>query len=185
MTDDRTRAPGPEDPAADAAALPPGMPPGGEPPVDLSALRALSLGGHSADASARFAALAARVEAAAAPELARRAARAPARRAPGPRPLRPPLTLAAQLARGVRPALALAAASVLAAVALSRHATADAGADRRAQSPVAQDFVAGQLLADGAGGALGLPSADPEWITQTRAPSREGLREAIGLGEAQ
>ncbi len=195
MTSDPTRDHRLEDPAAAEAAPPPGMPPGGEPPVDLSALRALSLGGHPGGhsgghpgggpageaESARFTALAQRIEAAAAPELARRAARAHARRAPASRPLRPPATLTAQLARSVRPALALAAASVLAAVGLSRHAASDAEANRGAP-----DFVSGQLLAGGGGGrALDLPSADPEWIAQTRAPSREGLREAIGLGEAQ
>jgi hypothetical protein len=133
----------------------------------------------------RLAALAARIDAAAAPELARRAARhapwqasrpeAPSAHAPAavPRPAAPELLVPA-LARLLRPAGLAAAAGLLAAVGLQLGSTPAADADRLATRPM---VTAAELLAtsgDGEGRAAGMP-----WMAEGRVPTDDDLAEAL------
>jgi hypothetical protein len=119
--------------------------PGGDEdrPIDLSPLRL---------ESARHEALAARIEGAAAPVLARRALAA---------------GLQQTLARAVWPALFAAAAALLAAVGLG------SSGDAATQPSLA---VAGiERIVPGA-------TADVDWIEQLSAPTNDDLAQAIGLG---
>lgn len=146
-----------------SGAVPTGGPGGDEEPaIDLRAL----VGGRGA---AAWEALAARIDAVAAPELARRAAQATGRGATV-RDLMP------VLARTLRPALLAAAAAFLVAVGLSRGGeTADAMA-------AADDAPAGQLVSDpSVAQALAVRDADAPWLAEGRAPSRDALARAIGL----
>ena len=115
-------------------------------PIDLSRLR-LEGGRHEA--------LAARIEAAAAPALARRALAA---------------GLQQTLARAAWPALFAAAAAVLLAVGLGRS-------DDNASQPSLA--VAGiERIVPGA-------TADMDWIEEQSAPTNDDLAQAIGLGVTQ
>ena len=136
--------------------------------VDLSALR----GGHAGMATAaRWEALAARIEAAAAPELARRAAERGA-----------VVDLVPLLARALRPALAAAAAVAV---------VVGSGVGRGAQDPrvadgAAEELVGGQLVtAAQVAQALRVDDAEAAWLARGAAPSREALAEAVGLGGAE
>jgi hypothetical protein len=116
-------------------------------PIDLGRLRL---------EGARHEALAARIEAAAAPALARRALSAGVQQT---------------LARAAWPALLAAAAALLAAVGLG-----DSGDDDDAQPSLA---VAGiERIVPGA-------TADVDWIEEQRAPTNDDLVQAIGLGVTQ
>ena len=115
-------------------------------PIDLSPLRL---------EGARHEALAARIEAAAAPALARRALGA---------------GLQQTLARAAWPALFAAAAALLVAVGLRGTA------DRDAQPGLA---VAGiERIVPGA-------TVDVDWIENQSAPTNDALAQAIGLGVTQ
>ena len=115
----------------------------GDRPIDLSRLRL---------EGTRHEALAARIEAAAAPALERRALAA---------------GLQQTLARAAWPALFAAAAAMLVAVGLGRSG------DNDTQPSLA---VAGiERIVPGA-------SADVDWIEQQSAPSNDDLAQAIGLG---
>ena len=115
-------------------------------PIDLSRLRL---------EGARHEALAARIEAAAAPALARRALRA---------------GLQQTLARAAWPALFAAAAAMLVAVGLGRSG------DNATQPSLA---VAGiERIVPGA-------TADVDWIEEQSAPTNDALAQAIGLGVTQ
>jgi hypothetical protein len=115
-------------------------------PIDLGRLR---LGG------ARHEALAARIEAAAAPALACRALSAGVQQT---------------LARAAWPALIAAAAALLVAVGLGRSGDGDV------QPSLA---VAGiERIVPGA-------TADVDWIEEQRAPTDDDLVQAIGLGVTQ
>lgn len=138
-----------------------------EPAVDLRALA-------GARGPAGWEALAARIEAAAAPELARRAA--------GGRTTVRGTTvreLAPVLARALRPAFLAAAAALLMAVGLSWGTAADA-------APAAGDEApAGQLVSDASvAQALAVREADAPWLAEGQAPSREALARAIGVEPA-
>jgi hypothetical protein len=115
-------------------------------PIDLSRLR---LDG------ARHEALAARIEAAAAPALARRALRA---------------GLQQTLARAAWPALFAAAAAMLVAVGLGRSGDSDA------QPGLA--VVGIERIVPGR-------TADVDWIEEQSAPTNDALAQAIGLGVTQ
>ena len=115
-------------------------------PIDLGMLRL---------ESARHEALAARIEAAAAPALARRALRA---------------GLQQTLARAAWPALFAAAAAMLVAVGLG------GSGDNDTQPSLA---VAGiERIVPGA-------TADVDWIEEQSAPTNDALAQAIGLGVTQ
>jgi hypothetical protein len=130
-------------------------------PVDLSALAAAS---DAAAGAARWEALAARIERAAEPELARRA-RAGADFAP-------------VLARSLRPALVAAAAALLLSVGLSR---ADSGEPAPSAAP-AGDLLAGPLLSDASADRV-VPAGTEgaAWVEEQHAPDAGALAEAIGL----
>lgn len=134
-------------------------------------LRALS----GAREAAHWEALAARIEAAAAPELARRAALP---RVPGMGGAMV-IELAPVLARALRPAFLAAAAALVAAVGLSRGTSGGATAG----GVVAGDELAsGQLVSDASvAQALLVREADAPWLAEGRAPSREALARAIGV----
>jgi hypothetical protein len=130
----------------------------GDRPVDLSALR-------PNDARERRDALAARIVAAAGPELARRRVRAAARF--GGASLVDGVV--ALVARFSAPALIAAAAALLVAVAASRVATSEASSgDLIASSETLSDETVRQALRAG---------VDPgaAWITQQRVPSAEEI----------
>jgi len=115
-------------------------------PIDLGRLRL---------EGARYEALAARIEAAAAPALARRALSAGVQQT---------------LARAAWPALLAAAAALLVAVGLG------GSGDNDAQPSLA---VAGiERIVPGA-------TADVGWIEEQRAPTDDDLAQAIGLGVTQ
>lgn len=144
--------------------------PGGdeEPAVDLRALA-------GARGPADWEALAARIEAAAAPELARRAA---GRRMTGRGTTVP--DLAPVLARALRPAFLAAAAALLVAVGLSWG-----GAAADAATAAGDDAPAGQLVSDASvAQALAVREADAPWLAEGQAPSREALARAIGVEPA-
>ena len=148
-----------------------GLPPGAsyedEPPIDLSLLAAPRRGRAPTD----WEALAARIERAAEPELARRA-----RAATGVLDFMP------VLARSLRPALVAAAAALLLAVGLVPRETPVESIDV-ATGPLVRDAVARHLLSD-ASDARAIPETpDAAWIAQQQAPSATALAEAIGLGE--
>ena len=142
---------------------------GTEPPVDLSALR---------DAP-RWEALAARIERAAAPELARRAA---ARGGATPDASDDGvIDLVPLLARALRPAMLAAAAAALAVgVGLSRG--------RPASTPATadvDDVTAGQLVSEAqVAQALRVGDANATWLAEGTAPSEEALAQAIGFDPA-
>lgn len=133
-----------------------------EPAVDLRAF-------DDARGAARWEALAARIEAAAAPELARRAA------GPGTAVI----DLAPVLARALRPALVAAAAALLVAVGLSLGTATDAG------GAVSDEAPTGQLVSDASvAQALLVRAADAPWLAEGRVPSREALARAVGVDPA-
>ena len=122
------------------------LPPGGDDPVDLSLLRL---------EGGRFESLAARIEAAAAPALTRRALSAGVQQT---------------LAQAAWPALIAAAAAMVVAVGLGRST-------ETASEPGLA--VAGiERIVPGA-------TADVGWIEEQRAPSDDDLAQAIGLGVSQ
>jgi hypothetical protein len=138
-----------------------------EPAVDL---RALAGAPGAASGAGRWEALAARVEAAAAPELARRAAGGGGRGGVV-------FDLVPVLARALRPALFAAAAALLAAVGLSRGVAADSAAG--------DEVPVGQLVSDASvAQALRVREADAPWLAGGEAPSREALARAIGVEPA-
>lgn len=124
----------------------PELPISDEPPVDLTPLRL------EAD---RFDALAARIEAAAAPELTRRAE---------------PEDLQRTLARAAWPALIAAAAALLAVVGLGRSSGASADSS---------------LAASGIERIVPASAVNASWIMEQSAPSDDDLAQAIGLGSTQ
>ena len=133
-------------------------------PLDLSALR---VGGRSAATPAvpdRWEALARRIEAAAAPELARRAARA--RRNGGA-----PAVLFA-IARAARPALLALAASAVFALALARSTGTTS-----TTAPVESSL--GQVAEVSIAKALRVDEPAESWLIQQRAPSADDLARAI------
>ena len=135
-----------------------------EPPIDLSLLAAPRPGGRPA---ADWEALAARIERAAEPELARRA-----RAASGV------LDFVPVLARSLRPALVAAAAALLLAVGLvPREAPLES-----TEMTASADPVASPLLSRAEGDSA-LENSDAAWIAQQRAPSATALAEAIGLAD--
>jgi hypothetical protein len=129
----------------------------GDRPVDLSALR-------PNDARERRDALAARIVAAAGPELARRRGRAAARLG------RVSLVdgVVSLVARFSAPALVAAAVALLVAIAASRVVTPDAPGDLIASSETLSDETVRQALRDGV-------DAGAAWITQQRVPSAEEI----------
>ncbi len=149
-----------------------GLPPGAsfddEPPIDLSLLGAPRPGGGRRPTD--WEALAARIERAAEPELARRA-----RAATGV------LDFIPVLARSVRPAVLAAAAALLLAVGLVPRETPVEQPIEVAAS-VATDPVAAPLLSD-ASDERAPVNSDAAWIAQQRAPSTAALAEAIGLAD--
>ena len=147
-----------------------GLPPGAsfedEPPIDLSLLATPRRGRAPTD----WEALAARIERAAEPELARRA-----------RATAGVLDFMPVLARSLRPALVAAAAALLLAVGLVPRETPVESVE--VASGLVREAVAHQLLSD-AGDQRAIPAAsDAAWIAQQQAPSATALAEAIGLGE--
>jgi hypothetical protein len=117
-----------------------------EPPVDLRGLR---------PDPARLEALALRIEAAAAPALARRAVTEDVQRT---------------LARAAWPALVAAAAALVAAVGLGRAAGASAEES---------------LATTGVERIVPAASVQASWIVDQSAPSDADLAQAIGLGGSQ
>ena len=126
-------------------------------------------------------ALAHRIEAAAAAELARRRAERPVFAAPrlivtsgGQARRRGSMDsdLAPLLARALRPALLAAAAAGLFAVGLSQR------------SGTANDTTGQQLSDASAVQALSLHDPSAQWVDQARAPTVDALGRAIGLGGA-
>lgn len=152
-------------------AIPDGLSLDDEPPVDLTLLasgrRRVGAGAY-ADA---YADLAARIEQAAAPELARRA-----RLASGVVDFLP------VLARSLRPALVAAAAALLLSAGLSLGETAG---EEELVASTSADFVATQLLRDAADeralDARALAMSNATWVAQQRAPDTDALAAAIGL----
>lgn len=138
---------------------------GVEAPVDLSALR----GPAGASGAARWEALAARIERAAAPELTRRAAQTRDGGAVV-------FDLVPLLARALRPALLAAAAALALAVGLGRGAWSAAG------TAESGDVAAGQLVGDASvARALRVADNDAVWLAEGASPSRDALASAIGL----
>jgi len=125
--------------------------------------------------AARLAALAARIDAAAAPELARRAA--PSRLARTRWYVASPDDATTLLARALRPSLLAAAAALLLAIALGRTSDA-AGSVQTTRDPIAGQLVADAAIAE----ALAVDSQDAEWIAQRDVPSDDELLRAIGYG---
>ncbi len=124
----------------------PELPISDEPPVDLTPLR---LG------AGRFDALAARIEAAATHELARRAEREGLQRT---------------LARAAWPALIAAAAALFAVVGLGRSSGASTDSS---------------LAASGIERIVAASAVNASWIMEQSAPSDDDLAQAIGLGSTQ
>lgn len=122
--------------------------------LDLTALRALQLD------SARHAALAARIQAAAVPGLTRRALR--------------PGSIWEMLAGTARPVLISAAAALVLAVGLGRLANGASEAD-------GDVVAAGVLTASSIDDALAARAADATWIAEQSAPTDADLARAIGL----
>jgi hypothetical protein len=146
-------------------ALPARWDAGDELPADLRALRG------PGDGATRWEALAARIDAAAAPELARRAA---ARASGGTgTPVR---DLAPLLARALRPALAAAAAAALVVGTGLTRGGSDAAAD---DAGTAGQLVSAAEVAE----ALRVGDDEAAWLARGAAPSREALARAVGLGE--
>jgi hypothetical protein len=151
--------------------LPPGASYDDEPPIDLSLLRRGRPG--EARSAADWEALAARIERAAEPELARRA-----------RATSGVLDFIPVLARSVRPALIAAAAALLLAVGLVPRETPVESTELAATPSVipAADVVVGQLLSD-ASDERPVVNPDAAWIAQQRAPSTTALAAEIGLAD--
>src|SRR5215208_1823981 len=139
-------------------------PPAGEPPVDLSPLR-----GGALEALAR------RVEAAAAPELARRRAAAPAA------DVRLGRRQAAAAAGEALSLLLAGAAALLVAAALARGAAGPAAAP---SSPAPEPFAAAiGLVSDSTvARVLSVNERDAAWIATQRTPTDDDLAVAVGLG---
>ncbi len=152
--------------------LPPGASYDDEPPIDLSLLRSAGRPGAVRPAT-DWEALAARIERAAEPELARRA-----RAATGV------LDFIPVLARSVRPALIAAAAALLLAVGLVPRETPVESLEVAPTTAVlpAADVIAGQLLSD-ASDERPVANPDAAWIAQQRAPSTTALAVEIGLAD--
>ena len=153
--------------------LPPGASYDDEPPIDLSLLRAARQERGGDRPATDWEALAARIERAAEPELARRA-----RAATGV------LDFIPVLARSLRPALVAAAAALLLGIGLVPRDTPVESTEMTAAAGVipAADVVAGQLLSDATDER---PVANPNaaWIAQQRAPSTTALAVEIGLAD--
>ena len=133
-------------------------PPGAEEArVDLSALRTAPA--DSGNAQLRWAALARRIEVAAAPELARRRSTAAA-------------PLLALIARATRPVLLAAAAAAAFAVATARLAEGDGRASLA---------VADATPAIGVAQALRVDEPAASWLSARRGPSTADLAREIGL----
>lgn len=148
-------------------------PPAGEPPVDLSPLR-----GGALEALAR------RVEAAAAPELARRRAAAPAadvRLGRRQAAAAAGEALSLLLARAARPALLAAAAALLVAAALARGAAGPAAAPS-SSAPEPFAAVIGLVSDSGVARVLSVNERDAAWIATQRTPTDDDLAVAVGLG---
>ncbi len=126
--------------------------------LDLTALRPLQLD------SARHAALAARIQAAAVAGLARRATR--------------PASIWEMLAGTARPVLVAAAAALVLAIGLGRRAAGSAEAD-------GDVVAAGVLSASSIEHALPAHAADATWIAEQSAPTDADLARAIGLEEPE
>jgi hypothetical protein len=141
---------------------------GSEPSVDLSALRHGRA--DSPASAARWEALAARIEAAAGPELARRAAERGT-----------VLDIVPLLARALRPALAAAAAvAMVVGSGVARRAQ-----EARASDGIPEELAAGQLVTPAqVAQALRVDDAEAAWLARGAAPSQEALAEAVGLGGA-
>ena len=149
-----------------------------EPALALDALR--RVGGADTRTATRLGALAARIDVAAAPELARRAAASgarvlPLRATPTPPASGPSDDALLYLGRALRPALFAAAAALLVAVALGRG---DASAPSAATEPLPSQLVAEATAEQ----ALSVDAQDAEWIAGRRLPSDDEFVRAIAAG---